>query len=272
MNTASNSEPKIGDVMVAINSVAKQVSSQLAEIQSTISFLKDDVEKRQNSCEKNIVSHSKQLKTIFKRETRKNLVIIGWEEVTKCTIQIMRDKIFELLVNKLEIRDVRRFDIYNVRVVGRNKNVIIAGLCSPELVRMAVTSGSKLAGTKIFLKYDTSPEEREQRKKLLEYKRTLSGLGKECKLRNKVLIVDSIPHTLAQLENDGESKNSTSNPKRPLSVSPYTPENKKKTKKRTPTSDNEREYLTDEEEFERTSNQVNVVSKNGVHPQKGSLI
>ncbi|KAI5699946.1 hypothetical protein M8J75_011583 [Diaphorina citri] len=187
-----------------------------------------------SSVNENIASHSKQLKAIYRKDIKKNLVIHGWRDLTSCSIQNMRQEVLKLLTEKLEITDVRIFDIHNIQLVGPRKNIIIASLCPPELVRMAITNSKKLVGTNIYVRFDLSPEDRKIRKQLLEHKKALTAIGKTCKMRNNALLVDSVLFTLQQLQNGEatDSREKTQN-KRQLSISPATPstpQSKKKTR------------------------------------------
>ncbi|KAI5699566.1 hypothetical protein M8J75_005146 [Diaphorina citri] len=163
---------------------------------------------------------------------------------------------------------------------------------------MAVANRHKLVGTKIYIKYDSSPEERKVRKELLVHKTALTELGKTCKLKKNTLIVDSVPFTLQQLKAggpaDAQTADKTQN-KRMLSVSPVTPETLKKPKKiSTPArniirkgklnfqtqsnlgnktdmneSNSDMEYQTDEDEFKGNDNTKNHQKNGDAPPTQG---
>lgn len=285
----ANAEEKMFEAINGLATQISQLSNQVSTVQSTMVSLKEDINKRQTVSENNIATNTRQLKAIFKRETRKNLVIIGWSEVVGLQPYEIRLKVMELLTQKLAIPGVRSFDIDFVRVTGNSNNIIIATLCTAELVRQAIRNGSKLKGTNIFLQYDASPEERNLKKKLLTYKRNLSAKGKVCKLtrNNKALIVDSIEQTLEELEGNTSDidmtvieTNETNNRKKfgKRQISPITSETKKKTKRvlaghktprkssvlKTSTPSKSDSYHTDSDEFESESSLQG--SKNGERP------
>lgn len=198
---------------------------------------------------------------IFKRDSRKNLVIFGWAEMDKTSITDIRVKVLELLQIHLHIVGVRTFDIEYVRVAGKKKNVVIATLVTAELVRQAILKAENLKGSSIYISYDSSPEERQLKKNLLQHKKTLSAEGKMCKIKKQTLIVDSVAYTLQQLDSGMTTPSNHNKPninlgmtgKRLLSVSPDESNINKKTKQGSLTSpSNDPVYQTDSEEFENT--------------------
>lgn len=275
--------------MAAMNQMVTQMSSvslQMTNMQSTMNSLKEDVNKRQDKCEVQVEKHEKQLKAIFKNDTRRNLVIFGWEEIAKGTNKQIREHVYNLLTEKLRIPGVRPYDVEFVRTAGQKKNVVVTTLYSAELVRQAVMNSSKLKGTSIYLSFDSSPEERAQKKRLLQHKKTLSEKGKICKIKYNTLVVDSCSYTLDQLDSgisdsncspkkskdkkSGNRKKTSGKGKRQLSMFPEETEKKKKTKQDSQALNEEVTFSTDSDEFEDMEDVQDTSSaKNEELPPKG---
>lgn len=254
----------------AVNNMAAEMShlsSDISEVKSTVTSLKQDINQRQEVFESKVINHEVQLKSIFRRDTKRNLVIFGWPDIDKTPNKNIREKVHDLLANKLQIQEVRTFDIENVRAVGKKKNLVIATLYSAELVRQAILNASKLKGSNVFLSYDSSPEERAMKKKLIQHKKILTEKGNLCKVQSKTLIVNSVAYTLEQLDNgalnqgaftqDVEMNDSSKRQsKRQLSVSPEEVDKIKKTKQGSPMlQSNNISFNTDSEEFDDTISQ-----------------
>ncbi|KAL1448558.1 hypothetical protein WDU94_015642, partial [Cyamophila willieti] len=172
------------------------VSSQVTELRKKFDENEVRVAKKNEEIEHKLNSHEQKLDRQYKQDIKKNIIIYGWSEVQNEQNYVIRQKLLDLLTDNLQIQGVRSFDIHGVRIVGEKKNVVRATLCSPELVQLAIRNSAKLAGTKIFLDFDLSPEERAVKKELLSYKKVLSAQGKQCKLKNKsTLMVDNQPLT-----------------------------------------------------------------------------
>uniref|UniRef100_A0A8D8MFM6 Uncharacterized protein n=1 Tax=Cacopsylla melanoneura TaxID=428564 RepID=A0A8D8MFM6_9HEMI len=197
----SDKQYSLADLMVAI----VNVSSQVAELVKKFDDNDLVVAKRNEEIEQKLKSHEQRLDKQYKEDIRRNIIIYGWSEVQNDENHVVRHKLVELLTDKLQIQGVRSFDIHSIRIVGEKKNVVRATLCSPHLVQLAIRNSAKLAGSKIFLDFDLSPEERAVKKELLSFKRTLSAQGKQCKLKNKnLLMVDNQPFTVEQLKGFNE--------------------------------------------------------------------
>lgn len=243
--------------------VRTELKEQLDTINTSVTSLREDVNRRQVAVETKVQKHDVQLKSIFKRDRNRNLVIFGWIGIEKTSIKEMREKVYNLLANNLQIQGCRSFDIEYVRAVGRNKKIVIATLCSAELVRQAIMNASKLKGSNVFLSYDSSPEERALKKRLINHKKNLTGKGKLCKVKNKTLIVNSVPYTLEQLDSGildqgvntldvRMDEQSARQAKRQLSVSPEEEKNKKAKPCSPMLQDSNTSFHTDPEEFEET--------------------
>uniref|UniRef100_A0A8D9EVN6 Uncharacterized protein n=1 Tax=Cacopsylla melanoneura TaxID=428564 RepID=A0A8D9EVN6_9HEMI len=197
----SDKQYSLADLMVAI----VNVSSQVAELVKKFDDNDLVVAKRNEEIEQKLKSHEQRLDKQYKEDIRRNIIIYGWSEVQNDENHVVRHKLVELLTDKLQIQGVRSFDIHGIRIVGEKKNVVRATLCSPHLVQLAIRNSAKLAGSKIFLDFDLSPEERAVKKELLSFKRTLSAQGKQCKLKSKTLLmVNNQPFTVEQLRGYNE--------------------------------------------------------------------
>lgn len=191
------SQPSLADLMSAIT----QVSSQLGEMRQSMSEGQETARKKNEQIENHLKVHDQKFDRYYKIDIKRNIVIYGWTEMQNQPLFVIRQKLLELLKDKLEIKDVRSFDIHALNKRGDKKNVIIATLCSPELVQQAVRNSAKLAGTKIFIDYDLAPAERKNKRELLMYKKNLAARDKECRLKGRnILMVDDEAFSLQQLQ------------------------------------------------------------------------
>lgn len=258
------------EIINTMNGLVQQISSlstQMTTMQTSVSSLREHITARQDRQETQIKSHTKQLKTIFNKDTKRNLVIFGWGETAKLSFKLIKERVYELFTSDLQIPGVRIYDIEFIRVTGRDNNIIVVTLYSAELVRQAILNARKLKGKNIYLNYDSSPEERAVKKKLIQHKKILTEQGKACQVRRNVLIVDSVSYTLDQLDS-GSSKTQNSkvdkkknDGKRPLSLSPEEADKNKKTKQGSPYKSDMDVYVTDDE-FDDADN-TEGPSKNG---------
>lgn len=192
-----NPEPSNAQLMQGISVIL----SQLTEMREETRKDKEKQWEKNLDFEQKLKTHDEKFEKTYKKEMRNNIVIYGWEDIVNKPLHIIRPKVVELFSDKLTLKDIRTFDIHDIRVVGTQKNVLIVTLCSPYLTRMIINNASKLKGTKIFINYDLSPEERAVKKKLLTYKNNLSSQGKVCKLKNNTqLVVDGRNFTLEELD------------------------------------------------------------------------
>uniref|UniRef100_A0A8D9ALW6 Uncharacterized protein n=1 Tax=Cacopsylla melanoneura TaxID=428564 RepID=A0A8D9ALW6_9HEMI len=205
--------PSNADLMAAITASQTAVSAQIEELKATINEDREKVESKNADFEKRLKAHDRKFEITYKKEARKNIVIYGWEEAMNNPLHIIRDKFVSLLSDKLLVKDVRIFDIHDIRIAGSKKNVVIVTLCSPHLARMILSNAFKLKGSKIFLDFDRSPEERATRTKLLTHKKRLADQGKgNIKLKDNTLIVDGEALSLEQLDATmGEECENTTN-------------------------------------------------------------
>lgn len=191
--------PSIADILAAITDMRTSLTSQITDTQNKITESQEKQEVRNKDVQNHLKVHDRKFDQMYKRDTKRNLVIFGLDEALGKTMQIMREKVLDLLTNKLMIKDVRVFDIHDIRVVGGKKNLLVVTLCSPHLVRMALSNSMKLKGSKISVDFDLSPEERAEKKQLLAFKKEFKGQGKDCKLRKNTLIIGNETFTLQQL-------------------------------------------------------------------------
>lgn len=194
--TMEGVQPSNSDIMNAIFNIG----AQLSDIKQTIEVDREKANEKILTIENRLESHDSKLLNYYKRDVKRNIVIFGWDEMLKNPLHIIRGKLLELIVERLEVKDVRMFDIHGIKITGPKKNVLVVTLCSPYLTRIIISNGKKLAGTKIFIDYDLSPEERANKKKLLNHKKAFSDGGIEAKLKNNTLIVGDKTYTLEQLE------------------------------------------------------------------------
>lgn len=188
-------EPTNSDIMAAITSL----SSQITDIKNNLTEFQRHQEVKNLEVQNILAGHEKKLVQSFKRDIKSNLVVYNMEELAGEPVRIIREKVLDLLTNKLAITGVRPYDIHDIRMVGPKKNVLIVSLCSPHLVRIAMSQSIKLKGTKIAIDFDLSPEDRAEKRKLLAYRNELKDKGTDCKLRNKTLIINNVAYTLDQL-------------------------------------------------------------------------
>lgn len=198
-NLSENDNPSTAVLLAAITEMRATITTQITETQNKIVEGQDIQEAKNVEIHNNLKVHDQKLNRAYKRDIKKNLVIYGLEEALGKPMWTVREKVLDLLTNKLLIKDIRVFDIHDIRTAGAKKNVLIATLCSPQLVQMAISSSMKLKGTKIAVDFDLSAEERAQKKQLLAFQRDFRSRGRECKMRKNTLVVGSETFTLQQL-------------------------------------------------------------------------
>lgn len=204
MNSDSSSKEEISpsnaDLMKAILQINSTLSNQMSELNKTMTEGQQKLEEKNSQLQIHLQSHDRKFDIAYKRDTKKNLVIYGWSAVLSKPIHIIREMCLELLVNKLNLEGVRLYDIHEIKVNGIKKNVVIVTLCSPCLVRLAISNAHRLKGSKIFLVYDMPPEERAVKKELLAYMRNLKSKGKDCKIKKNLLVIGDQSLTLNQVK------------------------------------------------------------------------
>uniref|UniRef100_A0A8D8VXF0 Uncharacterized protein n=1 Tax=Cacopsylla melanoneura TaxID=428564 RepID=A0A8D8VXF0_9HEMI len=193
-----SSEPSISDIMVAVNNL----SSQVADFRLSVEENQKRSDERNEKLEKTVRSHTESFKRIYKQDISRNLIVYGWKDLcSEPHFKKRKDMIVDLLKRKLEIQDLRPYDIHNVKFVGQAKNVVIVTLCSPDLVHVCLQKARNLKGTGIYLDKDLSPEDRKIKQSLLGHKKLLSGQGRKVSFKNfKTLLVDDKPLSLEELE------------------------------------------------------------------------
>lgn len=197
-NTDGNSsEPSISDIMVAVN----KLSGQVADFRLSVEENQKRSDERNEELEKTVRSHTESFEKIYKRDISRNLIVYGWKDLcSEPLFKKRKDMVVDLLMKKLEIRDLRAYDIHHVKLVGQAKNVVIVTLCSPDLVHVCLQKARNLKGTGIYLDKDLSPEDRKIKQSLLGHKKLLSGQGRIVSFKNyKTLLVDDKPLSLEEL-------------------------------------------------------------------------
>lgn len=201
---ADKGQPSNADILEAISNMKMEVNNnvnlQIFELKQTIEDNNKIAEEKNVILENHLKDHDKKFDNAYKRDIKKNIVVYGWDELKNKPRYIMREKFLELLHGRLELQEVRNFDIHDIRTVGANKNVVVVSVCSAYLAHLIISKGFKLSGSKIYLAHDLSPEERKAKKKLLEHKKEFKNAGKTCELKNNALVVDGQTYTLEQLE------------------------------------------------------------------------
>lgn len=190
-------EPTNADILNAISNIATRIGG----VETSISELGKKVDTKNAFFESQLKEHDKKFESAYKKEVRKNIVIFGWKDMESKPKYVLREKFLELIHEKLLLKEVRNFDIHNIKTAGKKNNIVIVTLCSSYLAQTIVSKGFRLAGSDIFLEYDLSSEEREIKKKLLNYKKDLKAKGEISKVtKYNTLKINGQQYSLDQLD------------------------------------------------------------------------
>lgn len=173
----------------------------------------DEINNKFQPLTETVAQHSKEIKYLDQDKRRKNLIVFGLEEHMQESRHDLETKVLNLIVNNLDVAEFTLLELDFCRRLGNHSTkarpVLLAVTTQRRRFEILRNRG-KLKDSNIFIREDSSPEDRKQEKELLAEMLRLRKEGKYAVLRSGKLIV-----------RDRIDTNKTSgNNKRALSESP----------------------------------------------------
>lgn len=232
-DAAENKEINIGDVYKLLQQSSQEIGNKIDGLEAKLKGIEEKYDTTITQLRQKVQiyeNENRQLKSrllnVDRKLRRRNLIFYGVSEEEGENIVLVLEGVLE---EKLGVK-LEKYDIINAFRMGKNARKprpILVELLSEFKIREIIKKRKNLKGTNIFINEDLIPEDREEKKVLIEQLKLAKSKNKLAQLKGNKLIIEGEAYCYSDFVKQKDSVENigyyTPPPQREVTSVPATP-------------------------------------------------